>query len=289
MAGVLCPEKLRTAILAVLLTVTAVGCTRSTPAEQSLTLATTTSTQDSGLLDVLVPMFRKQAGVEVKVVAVGTGQALQLGRRGDADVLLVHDPASEEKFMAEGFGVLRQEVMYNDFVLVGPKDDAAKVQGQKSAAEAFARIASQGSLFISRGDESGTHQKERQIWRQAEVDPQGDWYIRAGAGMSQVLRMADQKQAYTLSDRGTYLAQGQGIGLSILLQGDPLLVNRYSVIVVNPEKHPHVHHQAARKFAAFLLSQEVQGKIAAFGADRYGQPLFFAGRPEKGKGQAGSQ
>jgi tungstate transport system substrate-binding protein len=253
------------------------GCSTSSRPDESLTLATTTSTQDSGLLDVLVPMFEKQSGVKVKVVAVGTGQALQLGRRGDADVLLVHDPAAEEQFVTEGYGVERREVMHNDFVLVGPKDDPAKIKGEKTVAEAFARIAGKRSHFVSRGDESGTHQKEKQVWRQANTEPQGDWYVRAGAGMGHVLRMADQKRAYTLSDRATFLAQRQGIDLDILFQGDPSLLNRYSVIVVSPEKHAHVHHQAARKFSDFLLSPEGQQAIADFGKDRYGQPLFFVG------------
>jgi tungstate transport system substrate-binding protein len=267
----------------------AAGCAGSTRPDDSLILATTTSTQDSGLLDVLVPMFEKGSGVKVKVVAVGTGQALQLGKRGDADVLLAHDPEGEEKFVAEGYGVERREVMYNDFVLVGPKGDPAKVKGEKSAAEAFARIAGTRLPFVSRGDESGTHQKEKQVWRQAKIEPQGDWYIRAGAGMGQVLRMADQKRAYTLSDRATFLAQRQGMELDILSQGDPLLVNRYSVIVINPEKHAHVRQQAARQFADFLLSPAGQKAIANFGIDRYRQPLFFVGAPESQKRQAGSQ
>jgi tungstate transport system substrate-binding protein len=266
-------------LFAALLTLTTAGCARSTRPDQGLTLATTTSTQDSGLLDVLLPMFRRQSGIEVKVVAVGTGQALQLGRRGDADVLLVHDPASEEKFMTDGFGVLRQAVMYNDFVVVGPETDPATVRGEKSVTEAFTRIARSRSPFLSRGDESGTHQKEREIWRRANVAPQGDWYIQAGAGMGQVLRMADQKRAYTLSDRATLLAQQQGANLTILSQGDPLLVNRYSVILVSPDKHPHVRYEAARKFADFLLSPKIQRSIADFGTDRYGQPLFFIGAP----------
>jgi tungstate transport system substrate-binding protein len=274
----------RTPRLLVLLLLSAVtGCSSSSRPDESLTLATTTSTQDSGLLDVLVPMFEKQSGVKVKVVAVGTGQALKLGQRGDADVLLVHDPAAEEKFVAEGYGVERREVMHNDFILVGPKDDPAKVKGGKTVAEGFVRIADNRSPFVSRGDESGTHQKEKQIWHQGNIEPQGDWYIRAGAGMGQVLRMADQKRAYTLSDRATFLAQQQGIDLDILLQGDPLLVNRYSVIVVSSEKHPHVRHQAARRFSDFLLSPEGQKAIADFGKDRYGQPLFFVGKPGKGK------
>jgi tungstate transport system substrate-binding protein len=258
------------------------GCP-SRPAAPTLTLATTTSTQDSGLLDVLVPRFREQTGIEVKVVAVGTGQALQLGRRGDADVLLVHDPAAEEKFVADGFGTDRRPVMYNDFVLVGPPADPAGIRGGKSAAETFARIARHQATFVSRGDESGTHQKEREVWRRAGVEPRGDWYVRAGAGMGTVLRLASEKRAYTLSDRGTFLALRQGPGLAVLSEGDPLLVNPYHVILVNPEKHPHVHHDAARRFADFLLAPPTQQLIADFGTDRYGQPLFFAGEPPAGR------
>ncbi|HLW67069.1 MAG TPA: substrate-binding domain-containing protein [Gemmataceae bacterium] len=253
----------------------AAGCAPSGPPEESLVLATTTSTQDSGLLDVLVPIFERQANIKVKVVAVGTGQALELGRRGDADVLLVHDPASEEKFIAEGYGVDRREVMHNDFVLVGPKDDPAQASGAKTAATAFGRIANQPSPFVSRGDESGTHQKEKEIWRQAKIEPRGAWYLQAGSGMGQVLRIANEKRAYTLCDRATFLPQRAGLDLDILLQGDPTLVNRYHVIVVNPEKHSHVHSQAARKFSDFLLSPEGQKAIAEFGRDRYGQALFF--------------
>ncbi len=262
-------------LLALLLLVPA-GCSRS--ATPSLTLATTTSLQDSGLLDVLVPQFRAQTGIEVKVVAVGTGQALELARRGDADVLLAHDQTAEEKFMAEGHGLERRPVMYNDFVLVGAPNDPAGVKGQASIAEAFTRIAGTRSPFVSRGDESGTHAKERAVWRQAGISPEGDWYIRAGAGMGHVLRLANEKRAYTLSDRGTFLALRKGLDLAILAEGDPLLVNQYSVIVVNPAKHPHVQRQAAQQFADFLLSPETQKTIATFGADRYGQPLFFTGK-----------
>jgi tungstate transport system substrate-binding protein len=255
----------------------AASCSR--PTAESLTLATTTSTQDSGLLDVLVPAFRAKTGIEVKVVAVGTGQALELGRRGDADVLLVHDLDSEAKFMADGFGASRRPVMHNDFVLVGPATDSAGIKGEKSIAEAFKRIARTESVFVSRGDESGTHQKERAIWRQTGIEPKGDWYVRAGAGMGQVLHLTDQKRGYTLSDRGTFLAQRQGLELLILSEGDPMLANRYSVIVVSPDKHPHVRQEAARKFADFLLAPETRKTIADFGKDKYGQPLFFVGEP----------
>jgi tungstate transport system substrate-binding protein len=241
---------------------------------QTITLATTTSTQDSGLLDVLVPMFRLRPGIAVKVVAVGTGQALELGRRGDADVLLVHDRPGEDRFMAEGHGSMRRDVMSNDFVLVGPTSDPSGVKGSMTAAEAFSRIARAGLPFVSRGDDSGTHRKEREVWRRAGVEPRGDWYISAGSGMGQALRMADQKRAYTLSDRATYLAQHRGLGLAIQSEGDPLLLNPYGVIVVNPAKHPHVRNRVAEEFVAFLLSREGRRAIAGFGTARYGQPLF---------------
>jgi tungstate transport system substrate-binding protein len=247
------------------------GCS---PPRASITLATTTSTQDSGLLDVLVPMFRGRTGIDVDVVAVGTGQALELGRRGDADVLLVHDRAGEDRFMAEGHGDLRRDVMYNDFVLVGPAADPGGLKDMPSIRAAFARIADRKLPFISRGDDSGTHRKERAIWRRAMVEPRGDWYIRAGAGMGQVLRMADQERALTLSDRATFLAMGRGLDLAILSEGDPLLRNPYGVIAVSPTKHPHVRHEAARQFVVFLLSPEARGAIARFGIERHGQPLF---------------
>jgi tungstate transport system substrate-binding protein len=269
--------------LLILLFLLAAGCSSSTRPENSITLATTTSTQDSGLLDFLVPMFKEQSGIDVKVVAVGTGQALELGRRGDADLLMVHDPESEAKFMAEGYGAERRPLMYNDFVLLGPKNDPAGVKEAKSVAEAFARIAAAPSPFVSRGDESGTHQKEKRIWRLAKVEPQGDWYISAGTGMGHVLRMASQKRAYTLSDRATFLALREGLDLQILFEGDPLLLNRYSIILISTEKHPHLHHQAAQKFRDFLLSPHGQKAIADFGKDRYGQPLFFTGEPGESK------
>jgi tungstate transport system substrate-binding protein len=260
-------------------TVAVVGCS-SSPENQSLTLATTTSTRDTGLLDLLVPLFQTKTGIEVKVVAVGSGQALELGRRGDADVLLVHDPVGERRFMEEGFAAQRHAVMYNDFVLVGPAGDPANLKGERKIAEAFSRISRRGALFISRGDESGTHQKEKAIWRQAGIEPQGDWYLRARAGMGQVLRMASEKRAYTLSDRGTFLAQQKGIDVEILCEGDPLLVNPYSVIVISRDRHPHVRSESARKFADFLLSAEGRKAIAEFGKDKYDQPLFFVGEPK---------
>jgi len=250
------------------------GCSAPAPTP-SLILATTTSAQDSGLLEVLVPAFRERSSIDVKVVAVGTGQALELGRRGDADVLLVHSPAAEQRFVDEGFGVGRRQVMWNDFVLVGPPTDPAGVNDSSSAVEAFTRVARAAAPFVSRGDESGTHLKEKEVWRQAGVEPRGDWYVAAGAGMGQVLRMAGEKRAYALTDRGTYLAQRQGLDLAVLYEGDPVLKNVYSVIQVNPEKHPHVRREAAEKFADYLTGPEGRKVIADFGKDRFGQPLFF--------------
>jgi tungstate transport system substrate-binding protein len=242
---------------------------------ETIILATTTSTQDTGLLDLLVPMFREQTGIETKVIAVGTGQALQIGRRGDADLLLVHDPVAEERFMAEGHGSLRQSVMHNDFVLVGPRADPAGIHGQPGILAAFGQIARSQSPFVSRGDESGTHQKERRLWQELAVEPRGDWYVPAGTGMGQVLRMANEMHAYTLSDRGTYLAQRGGLDLEILCEGDPLLFNPYSVILVNADKHPNIRAGAAHKFVEFLLSRTTQETIANFGKDKFGQALFF--------------
>jgi tungstate transport system substrate-binding protein len=230
-------------------------------------------------------LFRSRTGTEVRVLAVGTGQALELGRRGDADVLLVHDPAGEQRFMDEGYGSLRREVMYNDFVLVGPPTDPAGVKGEASITAAFARIARQAAPFVSRGDESGTHHKEKAVWKGATVEPRGDCYVRAGAGMGQVLRMAGEKRAYTLADRGTFLALRKGLDLAALSEGDPLLVNQYSVITINPERHPHVRREAAQQFADFLVSPEARKAIGEFGKDRYGEALFFVGSAGRGDGR----
>ena len=251
------------------------GCLKTRNEAVTLTLATTTSTRDSGLLDVLVPMFEKETGIEVKVVAVGSGQALALGRRGDADVLLTHAPEAERQFMAAGDGEDRQPLMHNDFVLVGPESDPAGLKGQTSIIETFRRIADRESPFISRGDESGTHIKELGIWKEAKIDPQGVWYVRAGAGMADALRMADEKRACTLVDRGTFLAHRARLDLTILSEGDPLLRNPYAVIVVSSQKHANVNHRAARRFSEFLRSPKVQRVIGEFGVESFGQPLFF--------------
>jgi len=245
-----------------------------TPGPQKLILATTTSTYDSGLLDFILPDFEQKYGSRVEVVAVGTGQAIRLGQDGNADVLLVHDPDKEEQFVADGYGVNRQDVMYNDFVIVGPKEDPAGIKGSGKATEAFARIATVRARFVSRGDNSGTHTKEKTIWKEAGIQPSGDWYISTGQGMGEVLTIAEELKAYTLSDRGTYLARMmEGYNLSILLEGDPTLFNPYSVIAVNPAKHPEVHYDLAMKFIEWLTSPETQQRIAEF-KHPFGQPLF---------------
>lgn len=251
------------------------GCRNTPEPVETITLATTTSTRDSGLLDTLLPVFRRQTGIDVKVVAVGTGQALEMGRRGDADVLLTHAPDAEKQFVADGFGEHRTLVMYNDFVLVGPRDDPANVRDANSVVAAFAQVVDSKSSFVSRGDESGTHMREREIWEHADLTPTGGWYIEAGSGMAQTLRVANEKNAYTLADRGTFLAQRQGLEVVILCEGDSQLHNQYAVIPVNPETHSHVNSKAARRFAEFLTSDETQAMIAKFGIDRFGQPLFF--------------
>jgi tungstate transport system substrate-binding protein len=244
-----------------------------------LTLATTTSARDTGLLDVLGPQFKQATGTEIKVIAVGSGQAMELGRRGDADVLLTHSPAAEKQFLDEGFGVGREEVMWNDFFLVGPEADPAAVKGQTSAAEAFARIAKAKAPFVSRGDESGTHVKEKGIWQKAGIKPEGAWYLQSGSGMAETLRLASEKRAYTLADRASFLTLRKRLDLAVALKGDPALENRYSVMLVNPARHPHVQAEAARKFKEFLLSPPVQATIARFKADELGEPIFFTGKP----------
>lgn len=253
------------------------GCATQTPVAETMTVATTTSVQESGLLAVLIPRFKQQTGIEVKIVAVGSGQALELGRRGDADVLLTHSPKAEESFVSEGFGEDRRTVMHNDFVVVGPKDDPAGIRVKKTAVEAFVRIAEQQSPFVSRGDDSGTHQKEKQIWSEASIEPTGEWYIKSGAGMAQTLRIATEKGAYTLADRASYLAQRTETGLRLLFEGDPRLKNRYSVIAVSQKKHAHVQRKLAAKFVDFLLDPATQSVIGDFGKDVYGEPLFFTG------------
>src|SRR5574341_1005880 len=244
------------------------------PVIKELILATTTSTQDSGLLDVLVPAFEKQSGYTVKTVAVGTGQALKMGEEGNADVLLVHAPASEKTYMEGGFGAERYLVMHNDFIIVGPAYDPAGIKGMTTAVEALKKIAAAAAPFVSRGDDSGTNKAELALWKQAGITPEGDWYIESGQGMGATLKVAGEKAAYTLSDRATYLATKEGLGLDILIEGDNALLNVYHVITVNPAKWPKVNNEGAGAFAQFLISPEIQKMIGGFGVDKYGQALF---------------
>ena len=241
-------------------------------AQDRVRLATTTSTNDSGLLPAINPTFEQQTGIKVDVIAVGSGKALELGRNGDVDVLLTHDPAAEEKFVADGAGIERKSVMENDFVIVGPASDPAGVRKATSAADAISRIAAAGAWFVSRGDKSGTHVKEQGLFKAAGVEAESAWYISAGQGMGPVLQMAAQKQAYTLADRGTWLAQRGKLELVLLHEGDASLRNPYHVMVVNPAKNPGVRAEQARAYSAFLVGPEGQRMIGAFKID--GEVLF---------------
>ncbi len=239
--------------------------------------ASTTSTENSGLFGYILPIFENKTGIKVKVVARGTGAAIELGKRGDADVAFVHAKELEIKAVEEGYFVNRHEVMYNDFVIIGSPNDPAKIKGLKSAAEAFKQIAAAGSRFVSRGDKSGTHTKELAIWKAAGIDPKGNkWYLEAGQGMEKTQRIANEKRAYTLTDRGTWLAtkDKDKLEMSILLEGDPVLFNQYGVMVVNPEKHPHVKFKEAMEFVNWLISKEGQDAIASF-KDSMGNQLFY--------------
>jgi tungstate transport system substrate-binding protein len=242
-------------------------------AEERLRMSTTTSTENSGLLSVLLPPFEKKFDCKVDVVAVGTGKSLKLGEAGDVDVVFVHARSLEDKFVANGFGVNRRNVMYNDFVLLGPRDDPAGAGKAKSATDAYRAIAAKGIPFISRGDESGTHQKEKEIWASAGVVPRGAWYIEAGQGMGEVITMATEKRGYTLSDRGTYIAFRKKTDLVVLRQGDSNLWNPYGIIAVNPKKHAHVKFDLAMEFIDFVTGPEGQSLIAGFKVG--GEPLFF--------------
>lgn len=251
------------------------------PANPDVILATTTSTQDSGLLDVLIPAFEKKTGYKIKTVAVGSGQAMAMGEKGEADVLLVHAPDAEKKVVASGAAINRQFVMHNDFIIVGPAADPAQVKS-KGAKDALAAIANSKNIFVSRGDNSGTHQAEKKLWTSAGIKPAAPWYQEAGAGMGATLGIANEKNGYVMADRATYLAQKKNYALEILVEGDPMLLNVYHVMQVNPEKFPKVNKDGAKAFADFLMSPEAQKMIAEFGVEKYGQPLFFAdaGKPE---------
>ncbi len=244
--------------------------------ERSIILATTTSTQDSGLLDFLLPEFKNDTGITVNVVAKGTGAALELGRNGDADGLLVHAKAQEEKFVEEGYGVERFDVMYNDFVIVGPEADPAglKTDAANDPIKAFSLLSENNATFISRGDDSGTHTKEKSYWEKASIAPDGDWYVSAGSGMGAVLQMASEKQGYTLTDRATYLSMKDTLDLVIVTEKNDLMYNQYGVILVNPDKYP-IKKAEMQEFIDWILSDKGQELISKFGVEKYGQPLFI--------------
>ena len=271
--------------LVVLTLALAVAAPRDTGAQAQrppVILSTTTSTQDSGLLDVLVPMFERQTGYAVKTVAVGTGQALTLGARGEADVVLAHAPALEKKYVDEGKMLNRRLVMYNDFVILGPADDPARIKSMTSAAQAMKAIAQARARFVSRGDNSGTQILEKLLWKAAGVEPAAPWYIEAGQGMGATLGLADDRNAYTISDRGTYLAYQKRLRLPILVQSDRPLLNIYSVMEVNPANGPRVNTAGGKAFADFMVASDTQKVIKNFGIDKFGQALFvpIAGTPE---------
>jgi tungstate transport system substrate-binding protein len=270
---------------------TLAACSTSTPAatqapkpeNPSLILATTTSTQDSGLLDVLVPDFEQKTGYTVKTVAVGSGEAMKMGQECNADVLLVHSPAAEQTFMDNNYGSDRRLVMHNDFVIVGPSADPAGINGIKTAVEAFTKIADSQSPFISRGDDSGTNAKELAIWKSANITPDGDWYIESGQGMLATLQIASEKYAYTLTDRATYLSNKANLELEILVQGDAPLLNIYHVIVVNPANCSTVNNTGAITFADYMVSADTQSLIGNFGVEKFGGALFT---PDAGKDES---
>jgi len=277
------PSLARTAALALALSAALVGAGcggdddngGSPPDRGTMVLATTTSTRDSGLLDALLPAFEKASGCSVKTLAVGSGEAMELGARGDADVLLVHSPADEEQFMEDGHGASRKAVMHNDFVIVGPADDPAGISKAGDAPEAFAEIADARANFASRADDSGTNAKELELWDAAGIKPKGSWYIETGQGMGETLTIADQKDAYTLSDRGTFLAT-DNLDSELLLEGGKGLLNPYHVIVV---KGDDLNTACARLFSSWITSPGTQKTIARFGVAKYGEPLFFPDAP----------
>ena len=260
-----------------------VGKTTAAESTKNLILSTTTSTQDSGLLDVLIPMFEMQTGYSVKTVSVGTGQALALAAKGDADVALVHAPSLEKQYVANGKLLNRRLVMYSDFVIVGPKEDPAKIKSAKTALAALKQIEQTQFRFVSRGDNSGTHNLEKALWKEAGITPKGDWYIEAGQGMGATLAIANERNAYTITDRGTLLALGKRVNLPILIEGDKALLNIYSVMEVNPANGPRINAAGAKAFADFMVAPQTQNVIKNFGVEKFGQSLFFpvAGKKEE--------
>lgn len=260
-------------LLILLLSFTACG---TGTANKTLTLATTTSVNDSGLMEYLRPVFEKDTGMNLKVISQGTGQAVKTGQDGNADVLLIHDKASEEKFVADGYGLKRIEIANNFFIIAGPKDDSAGILKQKvTAAEAFKKIADSKAPFVSRGDDSGTHKKELSIWKGINVKPAGDWYVSAGKGMGTVLSMASEKKAYTLTDKATYLSMKDKLDLQVVVDGSKDLLNQYSVIQVNPDKHKGINKKGADKFVKWITSDKALKMIGEFGKDKYGESLFM--------------
>jgi len=255
---------------------TIVGCQANRNHQnQALILGTTTSLKDTGLLDELLPAFEKKYRIVVKPIAVGTGEALRMGASGDADILLVHAPNLEKEFVRKGYGLSREVIMHNDFIIVGPPNDPAQIKKSKSAVEAFKKIGLSKEIFVSRGDNSGTHQKEQELWKEAGLKPEGRWYLETSRGMGEVLRITSEKQGYTLADRATYITLKSGLNLAILLEGDKMLINPYSFIMVNPDKFSQVNQAGAQKFRQFLLSEDARRIISNFGRAKYGQPLFF--------------
>ena len=242
-------------------------------AENELRLGTTTTTEDSGLLKFLLPAFEKNSGIKIRTSIGGTGQVMKFARNGDVDVVLTHSRADEEKLIDDGFGIARYDVMYNDFVIVGPKEDPAKISGLKDAKIALTKILQSQAIFVSRADESGTHRAEQRLWKEAGLTPNGSWYLRAGSGMSEVLRIASERGGYTLTDRGTFAQQRKNIELELLVSGEPKIPNQYGVIAINPKKHPDVNTKAAARFVDWIVSPEGQQRIAEYKVD--GQQLFF--------------
>jgi tungstate transport system substrate-binding protein len=273
--------KIILALVVSILIMSGISGTLQAAEQKTVVLATTTSTQDTGLLDVLIPLFEKKTGYFVKTISVGSGQAMAMGAKGEADVLLVHSPAAEQKLVADGFGINRRLVMHNDYIIVGPPDDPAKIKGIKSTTEAFKKIASANRLFLSRGDNSGTNSKEKEVWKAAGINPEKEkWYQQTGLGMGQTLNVTAEKKGYTLTDRGTYLALKKTLGLDVLNEGDSILLNIYHVIEVNPAKWPKVNIAGGKAFADFMLARETQEVVKTFGTDKFGSPLFF---PDAGK------
>jgi tungstate transport system substrate-binding protein len=251
------------------------GLTSHALTQERLIISSTTSTDNTGLFGALNPPFEKQFHCRVDVIAVGTGKALKIGEAGDVDVVFVHSRPAEDKFIAEGHGVNRRDVMYNDFIIIGPKEDPASIKGFNDAKQALSAIANTSSPFISRGDDSGTHKKEKMLWKKAGITPKGRWYAEAGQGMGAVIQIANEKKAYALADRGTYLAYSEKVDLVILCEGDKDLFNPYGIMAVNPARFPHVNYVLAMAYIGWATSQEGQKIIREFGKEKFGQPLFI--------------